>query len=108
MTITFNCPSCLRVIDAAPELAGAVADCPHCGTAVNVPELPKFEKPSEWKRIELAMDNQAGILSAILHELASQTKQLDSIRRMILWFYATAILAIIFSIIQLVWHSFIG
>ncbi len=32
----FNCPSCRGEIEAEDEMAGQLADCPYCGTTVEV------------------------------------------------------------------------
>lgn len=37
MTIEFHCPSCQKLLRTADDKAGTRANCPDCGTRVNVP-----------------------------------------------------------------------
>jgi len=105
MSINFKCPSCSHELEAETSMGGEIFDCPSCGKAVNVPAARTFSKPSPLKTLEGAADGQTKILAALLDESARQTKQLDSIRRMILWFYLSALLAAILAVIEWILRS---
>jgi hypothetical protein len=106
MSINFTCDSCGHDLEAETSMAGEAVDCPSCSTTVIVPTPKPLPRDLLKKSVEDASDGQKKLLRALLDESALQTKLLNSIHRMITWFYLTAIFAFLFALVDTILHSF--
>ncbi len=75
--ISIECPSCNRRLKCPDEAAGKSATCPHCQTAMRIPQLPEqsTEEPAAEQPIDIgAMLQQPPIASEPLFD-PSESRQ---------------------------------